>query len=82
MNPLLPVLVSLETFLRDRIEARAERDDRGASAFEYAALIVVAAAIIGFLFTLIPGVKDAVSKAIDTMFKGGGGDAPPATGTT
>lgn len=42
MNPMIPLFVTLQTFVQDRVEQLKERHDRGASALEYGALIIVA----------------------------------------
>ncbi|GLZ08935.1 hypothetical protein Acsp03_64010 [Actinomadura sp. NBRC 104412] len=50
MNKLIPLYVTASLFLQDRVETYVEKRkdfDRGASFFEYAALIAVIAGMIG-----------------------------------
>ncbi|MFC0037858.1 hypothetical protein [Actinomadura rayongensis] len=76
---LIPLYVTLHTFVLDRVERLAENagrarrnGDRGASLIEYAALLVLVAAIVGALYKagIIKRLSDAVSKALDDIFKG------------
>ncbi|XRQ11804.1 hypothetical protein ACN3XK_13215 [Actinomadura welshii] len=79
MNSLIPLYITLQGFVQDRVERLRERDDRGVSALEYGALIIVAALVVGILYGLINDtVKDKVSTAITDLFSpgGGGGEAP------
>lgn len=72
-NTLIPLYVTLQTFVQGRVEKLQERD-RGASALEYGALILVGAAIIAVLWTAFnSNVKTQVSDAIKNMFTSGGG---------
>ncbi|GAA0569817.1 DUF4244 domain-containing protein [Actinomadura livida] len=74
MNSLIPLYVTLQTFVQDRAERLKERSDRGVSALEYGALIVVAALVVGILYSLINGsVRTSVSNAITKLFNPGGG---------
>ena len=69
MNPMIPLFVTLQTFVQDRAEQLRDRRDRGASALEYGALIVVAALIVGILYSLIDGtVRTKISEAITSLF--------------
>ncbi|WP_433327554.1 hypothetical protein [Spirillospora sp. CA-294931] len=75
MNALIPLYVTLQTFVQDRAEQlqeRRERGDRGASALEYGALIAVAAVVIAILYGAINGTfAKKVGEAVENLFKGG-----------
>jgi Flp pilus assembly pilin Flp len=75
MNPIIPLYVTLQTFVHDRVERFKDKDDRGASAVEYAALIVLAAAIIGALYAsgVVTTASTKVKEAVDKIFSGGAG---------
>ncbi|SPT50411.1 hypothetical protein [Actinomadura madurae] len=73
MNPMIPLFVTLQTFVQDRVEQLKERHDRGASALEYGALIIVAALIVGILYTAInTTVRTKITEAITSLFSPGG----------
>ncbi|MEV5568474.1 hypothetical protein AB0L06_00370 [Spirillospora sp. NPDC052269] len=72
-NTLIPLFVTLQTFIQGRVEKAQDRE-RGASALEYGALILVGAAIIAVLWTAFnSNVKTQVSDAVKNMFTSGGG---------
>jgi Flp pilus assembly pilin Flp len=81
MNSLVPFYVRLETFVRERAEkarGNAADKDRGVTIIEYAALLVLVAALVAALYAagLITKFTSAVSSAIGTIFtpsSGGGG---------
>ncbi|MEU8801499.1 hypothetical protein [Spirillospora sp. NPDC048819] len=76
MNSLIPLYVTLQTFVQDRAQQLKDRHDRGVSALEYGALIVVAALVVGILYGLINDtVKEKVSTAISDLFNPGGGSS-------
>ncbi|WP_018655762.1 Flp family type IVb pilin [Actinomadura flavalba] len=66
MNPMIPLYVTLQTFVHGRVEAIKERQERGASAIEYAALILVAGVII---VALIAAAKDTVVPRVEAAIK-------------
>lgn len=75
MNALTPVYVRTQNFILDRAEAykrHLEQQDRGAGIVEYAALIVLAAAILAALYAsgVISKVQTAATSAISKMFPG------------
>ncbi|MEV4253563.1 hypothetical protein AB0J52_10380 [Spirillospora sp. NPDC049652] len=71
-NTLIPLYVTLQTFVQGRVEKLQERE-RGASALEYGALILVGAAVIAVLWAAFnANVKDQVSNAVKNMFTDGG----------
>ncbi|GGQ15898.1 Flp pilus assembly pilin Flp [Actinomadura coerulea] len=88
MNPILPLYVHTDTFVRNRaddvqdfVRTRIERirdaEDRGASAIEYAGLVLIAGIIVVFLIgaaknTILPKITDAINQ----MFGGGEGGDP------
>lgn len=73
MNPLIPLYVTLQTFVQDRVERLREHSDRGVSALEYAGLaIIVGAVFTGIVGMGIPGqVKSLMGSAITSIFSGG-----------
>ncbi|RFU37299.1 hypothetical protein DZF91_33585 [Actinomadura logoneensis] len=76
MNALIPLYVTLQTFVQDRAEQVGrqirERQDAGVSALEYGALIVVAAVVVGILYGLVNGsVRQNVTQAINKLFNPG-----------
>lgn len=75
MNGLIPLYVTLSTFMHDRVERLKSREDRGAQGIEYAALIVLAAAIIGILWGagVFEKVSSGVTTAVTKLFPGSGG---------
>ncbi|MEU5880324.1 hypothetical protein [Spirillospora sp. NPDC047279] len=75
MNPIIPLYVTLQTFVQDRVQ-RMKDEDRGASAIEYAALILVAGVIIVALIAAVNNtVLPKMGEAITNMFNGGGGSS-------
>ncbi|MGK5554980.1 Flp family type IVb pilin [Actinomadura kijaniata] len=69
MNPIIPLYVTLQTFVQDRVEQVKERSDRGASAIEYGALLVVSAVVIGVLVSIAnTEFKTAVTGKIKEVF--------------
>ncbi|MEU4827529.1 DUF4244 domain-containing protein [Actinomadura sp. NPDC023710] len=85
MNQIIPLYVTAQTFVQDRadgVQERAagvirelrERRDRGATGIEYAALILVAAAVIGVLIAVVNStLKTQFTNAINNLFGGGNG---------
>lgn len=73
MRAILPLVVSVQTYLQDRVERLKEDRDRGASAIEYAGLILIAGVIIVALIGFAKGtIKTAITNAINQIFGGGG----------
>ncbi|MFI6517204.1 Flp family type IVb pilin [Spirillospora sp. NPDC050679] len=70
MNPIIPLYVTLQTFIHGRVDQMKERmDDRGASAIEYGALLVVSAVVIGVLVGIANSeFKTAVTGKIKEIF--------------
>ncbi|GAA0964228.1 hypothetical protein [Actinocorallia libanotica] len=70
MNPLIPLFVTLQTFAYDRLERFQEREDRGAGVVEYAALLVLAGALVAALFSagLVQKLTTAVTTAVGQLF--------------
>ncbi|MFC5745648.1 hypothetical protein [Actinomadura rugatobispora] len=70
MNPIIPLYVTLQTFVVDRVERLRRSSDRGAEAIEYAALIIIAAAVIGFVYAAISGIniQQKVADALNSVF--------------
>ncbi|GAA4365975.1 hypothetical protein AB0C69_18595 [Actinomadura sp. NPDC048032] len=89
MSPILPLYVHTETFMRNRaddvqdfVRTRIARirdaEDRGASAIEYAGLVLIAGIIIVFLITAAKStIKPKVEGAINEIFGGGGDGGDP-----
>ncbi|MBO2463762.1 Flp family type IVb pilin [Actinomadura violacea] len=74
MNPIIPLYVTLQTFVQDRVENLQARRERGATGIEYAALILVSAAIIGVLIAVVNStLKTQFTGALNKLFGGGGG---------
>ena len=76
MRSTIPLVVTLQNFVQNRIELLKENRDRGASAIEYAGLILIAGVIIVFLVdaandTIVPRITDAIS---EIFTDGGGGE--------
>lgn len=73
MRPILPLVVTLQTFVQGRIERLKENRDRGASAIEYAGLILIAGVIIVFLVTFAKNtIVPKITTALNNIFNGGG----------
>jgi len=70
MNPLIPLVVTMQTFFHDRIERLQAKEDRGAGIVEYGALLVLAGALVAVLFEagIVQELEDAVTDAIDDLF--------------
>lgn len=73
MRPILPLVVTLQSFVEGRLEQFKENRDRGASAIEYAGLILIAGVIIVFLVgyatkTIVP----TITNKLGAIFGGGG----------
>lgn len=70
MNPLIPLIVTLQTFAFDRVERLKEREDRGAGLVEYGALLVLAAAILAALKAsgVVTKLTTATATAVTSMF--------------
>ena len=71
MNPLIPLVVTLQTFVHDRVERLRSEDDRGAGIVEYGALLVLAGALVAVLFEagLVDKLGTAVKEAITQLFE-------------
>ncbi|TDD79598.1 hypothetical protein E1293_22900 [Actinomadura darangshiensis] len=68
MNPLIPLYVTTSLFLQDRVETYLEKRkdfDRGASFFEYAALIAVIAGMIGVWHKF--NLADKITKKLEPL---------------
>lgn len=73
MNAMIPMYVYTANFFEDRVDAIKERyqnRERGASAIEYVGLIVLAAVVVGALFTAIKKFKidEMVLGKLNTIF--------------
>jgi Flp pilus assembly pilin Flp len=73
MRAIVPLIATLQTFVQGRIEQLKEDRDRGASAIEYAGLILIAGVIIVFLVgyatdTIVPTITGKLGE----IFGGGG----------
>ncbi|POM25056.1 hypothetical protein BTM25_36980 [Actinomadura rubteroloni] len=88
---LSPLYATLHLFVLGRIDwaadkhrelADARRSDEGASLIEYAALIVLAAAIVAALYAagIVDKLSTAVGSALDKIFSGGGGSSSGGNG--
>lgn len=85
MDPILSLYVPTQTFVQDRAEDVSNYvrkriqdirsgEDRGASAIEYAGLILIAGVIIVFLIGAANNtIKPKITEAINNIFGGGGG---------
>jgi Flp pilus assembly pilin Flp len=73
MNRLIPLYVTLSTFVSNRAERMKSREDRGASMIEYGALLILISAIIAALIASdidgIIGTK--VKELVNQIFSGG-----------
>jgi Flp pilus assembly pilin Flp len=80
MNQIVRTYVTVHSFIHSRVERFKDPNDRGASAVEYAALIILAAALIGALYAsgVVSTASTKVSSAVNAIFNGGasGGQAP------
>jgi Flp pilus assembly pilin Flp len=73
MNPFTTLCVTLTNFAQDSVERVAKRrDDKGASLIEYAALLILVAAIVTALYAagIISQLTTAVSNALSQIFSG------------
>jgi Flp pilus assembly pilin Flp len=73
MNPLIPLYVTLSTFVQNRVERLSQlREDKGASLIEYAALLILVAAIVTALYAagIINQLTTAVTNALSQIFGG------------
>jgi Flp pilus assembly pilin Flp len=68
VNRLIPLYVTLSTFVHTRVEQLRERDDRGASAMEYGGLLALLLTIFTALFGL--GLNNKVGNAFSTALGG------------
>lgn len=81
MYSIIPLCANVQTFVQGRFEQLKDRNDRGVSALEYGALIVVAALVVGILYSLInESVRDSVSTAISDLFSPEGGGSEGGDG--
>ncbi|HEV7935643.1 MAG TPA: hypothetical protein VGP70_25420 [Actinomadura sp.] len=73
MNPIIRTYMTVHSFVHNRVERFKDPDDRGASAVEYAALIILAAALIGALYAsgVVSTASTKVSSAVNAIFNGG-----------
>lgn len=73
MNPIIPLYVTLSTFVLDRVERMKSREDRGASMVEYGALLILVSAILAALIAVdVDGVVgNKVKETVEQIFKGG-----------
>jgi Flp pilus assembly pilin Flp len=73
MNPLIPLYVTATTFFQEKVDRLGElHKDKGASLIEYAALLVLVAAIVTALFAagIISKLTTAVTAALTKIFNG------------
>lgn len=71
MNPIIPLVVTMQTFMYGRFERLKERSDRGAGMVEYGALIILVAAILAVLLkdnAIGKAVKDGITNAMKQVF--------------
>jgi Flp pilus assembly pilin Flp len=75
MNALIPIVVTLQNFVLDRVERFNEREDRGAGLVEYGALLVLAAAILAALKAsgVVTKLGTATTTALNDLFGAGDG---------
>lgn len=68
-NPLITLYVKAQVAFANRQHALRNRDDRGAGFVEYAAIIVLVAAIAGVVITTDIGQKilDGINNQIDSI---------------
>lgn len=77
MNSLIPLYVTMRSFVEDRVERFRRPEDRGAGVVEYAAMLVLAGALVVALMetNIDTELKEAVQEALGDLFGGGeGGD--------
>jgi Flp pilus assembly pilin Flp len=81
MNPIIPPYVTISNFVHGRVERFKDPSDRGASAVEYAALIILAAAIIAALKAsgVVDTLQTSVTAKVNELFQGGNPPAPKPT---
>lgn len=76
MNTLTPLYVSVESFVRGRVEAaKRMQKDRGVGMIEYGALCVLVLVILGVLIHTQIGhtLSNGIKHEITAIFNGGGG---------
>lgn len=61
--------ITLQSVSRAVVD-RLRRDETGQDLIEYAGILAVVAVIIGALITLAPGVKTAITNAVNSIIKG------------
>lgn len=73
MNSLIPLYVTLSTFVSNRVERVKCREDRGASMIEYGALLILVSAIIAALLAsnIDDTIKTKVTELVNEIFGGG-----------
>ncbi|MGH3373290.1 MAG: hypothetical protein ACRDP6_00985 [Actinoallomurus sp.] len=78
MNPMIPLFVTLSTFVGDkakRIQKRYVGDDRGASIVEYIALLFIVALIVAAVYGsgIDQTIKAKAVSAVNKVFSSAGG---------
>ncbi len=78
MNPMIPLFVTLSTFVGDqakRIQKRYTGDDRGASIVEYIALLFIVALIVAAVHGsgIDQTIKSKAVAAVNKVFSSAGG---------
>lgn len=82
-NPLITLYVKAQVAFANRQHALRNRDDRGAGFVEYAAVIVLVAAIAAAVFTTNIGSTIATSLTTKiSQILGGGGGTPAVPAAT
>lgn len=74
MNSLIPLYVTLSTFVSNRVErVKSRHEDRGASMIEYGALLILVSAIIAALLAsnIDDTIKTKVTELVNEIFGGG-----------
>ncbi|MGH3387947.1 MAG: hypothetical protein ACRDOO_03630 [Actinomadura sp.] len=70
---MIPLYVTLSTFVSNRVERVKSREDRGASMIEYGALLILVSAIIAALLAsnIDDTIKTKVTELVNEIFGGG-----------
>ncbi|MEO5876361.1 MAG: hypothetical protein ABIS86_15980 [Streptosporangiaceae bacterium] len=84
MNQMLPAIVATQNFMHDRVERlKNSTNDRGAGLVEYAALLILAVAILGALWQsgVVTELGTKTKDAVTNLFKSDGPAAPAPAAT-
>jgi len=76
MNALIPAYVYSTNFIINRVDdaknLKQRMDDRGAGFVEYAALVVLAALVLGVIGAFLPdAIKKGISDTLTSIWGGG-----------